>query len=617
MYKMRKLSLAAMTLLLAFFASCGGGTSASSGSSFPSDSRQESDSGGNVSSGGEKDMTLAENYDFGDPSSWAGEQFAVTDLGDCLLDAYPYDDKYDWGQSILYDEEEKIYKMWWCRNSGYDTIWYAESSDLKNWHSAQKLMTVTEDSTWIKMHVGKPTVLKIDGKYTMYFEAPATLAGYKEFDNNVLMATSDDGISWEIWKGEDGGKEPYPVIRMTDEQMADSWDKSQLAGGSGYGYYGIGQPSALYKDGTYYLYCTYSLEAGDRMYVFTSRDGIHFGEGREVFTRAGSGVKYNTLTEKFMMAYEYTTGTISRVYYMESEDGVKFTYSNFTEASNNKNILSKGGGFVRGYPDFVGNGMGQVSDYTAYVAYMEGRMADAGNDWRQYSATWDIHIAAFNVSQYANRRQVLPNGRVYLEETIEVYRAAHEEYEERLQGVSLSESAPVIDGEKDALYDRAESLEIDRAVSDYRAVPGETTAKAYMTYTKEALYLFVDVKDKIAHDSDMVYLLLDEKRFASVPEEITNVEVCRSGKISATDGDSEDLSGIQAIVKTTNDGYRVEVMIPWRFKTTQEAYDSFGFDCYVYDNRDSNDFKSLLAWNDCHASYDIHKAGEVFFRKGN
>ena len=102
-----------------------------------------------------------------------------------------------------------------------------------------------------------------------------------------------------------------------------------------------------------------------------------------------------------------------------------------------------------------------------------------------------------------------------------------------------------------------------------------------------------------------------------MPEEITNVEVCRSGKISATDGNSEELSGIQAIVKTTNDGYRVEVMIPWRFKTTQEAYDSFGFDCYVYDNRDSNDFQSLLAWNDCHASYDIHKAGEVFFRKGN
>ena len=70
---------------------------------------------------------------------------------------------------------------------------------------------------------------------------------WKEFfycdalDNNVLMATSDDGISWEIWKGEDGGKEPYPVIRMTDEQMADSWDKSQLAGGSGYG---RGRPGA-------------------------------------------------------------------------------------------------------------------------------------------------------------------------------------------------------------------------------------------------------------------------------------------------------------------------------------------------------------------------------------
>lgn len=265
---------------------------------------------------GEKDETLAKNYDFGDPSGWSGNSMAVTDLGDCLLDAYPYDDKYDWGQSILWDEETQSYQMWWCRNSGYDTIWYAESKDLKHWTNAQKLMTVEQDTNWIKMHVGKPSVLKVDGQYIMYFEAPATLLDY-EFDNNVLMARSEDGIHWEMYEGDAG--EPYPVIRMTDEQMAASMAQYQAQGN---GYYGIGQPSALYHDGKYYVYCTYSLEQGDRMYVFTSDDGIHFSEGQRVFDRANCGVKFNTLTQKFMMAYEYTQNGVSRVYYMESDDGI-------------------------------------------------------------------------------------------------------------------------------------------------------------------------------------------------------------------------------------------------------------------------------------------------------
>lgn len=292
---------------------------------------------------GEKDETLAENYDFGDPSGWSGNSMAVTDLGDCLLDAYPYDDKYDWGQSILWDEETQSYKMWWCRNSGYDTIWYAESKDLKHWTNAQKLMTVEQDTTWIKMHVGKPSVLKVDGQYIMYFEAPATLLDY-EFDNNVLMARSEDGIHWEMYEGDAG--EPYPVIRMTDEQMAASMAQYQAQGN---GYYGIGQPSALYHDGKYYVYCTYSLEQGDRMYVFTSDDGIHFSEGQRVFDRANCGVKFNTLTQKFMMAYEYTQNGVSRVYYMESDDGFEFTYAGLSDAGKNTDILSTGGGKLHLY----------------------------------------------------------------------------------------------------------------------------------------------------------------------------------------------------------------------------------------------------------------------------
>lgn len=604
---MKKILTIFLCAALLLAAGCGEGGGASQKDSESSDSGF---SAGSSSSAPEGDPTLAENYDFGDPSSWAGEGTVSVDLGDCLMEPYPYDERYDWGQSILYDEEEGVYKMWWCRHSGYDSIWYAESGDLKNWHSLKKLMAPETNTTWIKLHVGKPTVLKLGGRYIMYFEAPATLNGYKEFDNNVFMATSDDGLKWSVYDG--GTGEPYPVIRMTDSQMQASWNQSQLSGGSGYGYYGIGQPSALYRDGVYYLYCTYSLEAGDRMYLFTSTDGVHFDGGTEVFTRAGCGVKYNALTEKFMLAYEYTQGGVSRVYYMESADGVKFTYSGYTEAANNQNILSKGAGFVRGYPDFVHDGTGQVCDHTVYVAYMEGRMADSGQDWRQYSSTWDIHIAMFNPAEYANRAQVLPDGRVCTEETILPYRAAHIVYEDKLAGIPRTEELPVLDGERDALYDGAAVLKTDRAVCEERAVPNDTTAEIRVAYTDEYLYFLVEVKDKTKNESDYVYLLVDEKRFASSAAEILNVEAWR-GEVKVTDGDSQSVSGAEAAVKETAEGYNVEVKLPWRYKTTHEKYDSFGFDCFVYDNRDSSEYKSAVAWNDFKVRYNIRYAGELFF----
>lgn len=556
---------------------------------------------------GEKDETLAENYDFGDPSGWSGNSMAVTDLGDCLLDAYPYDDKYDWGQSILWDEETQSYQMWWCRNSGYDTIWYAESKDLKHWTNAQKLMTVEQDTNWIKMHVGKPSVLKVDGQYIMYFEAPATLLDY-EFDNNVLMARSEDGIHWEMYEGDAG--EPYPVIRMTDEQMAASMAQYQAQGN---GYYGIGQPSALYHDGKYYVYCTYSLEQGDRMYVFTSDDGIHFSEGQRVFDRANCGVKFNTLTQKFMMAYEYTQNGVSRVYYMESDDGFEFTYAGLSDAGKNTDILSTGGGFVRCYPDFISDGHGNVNTHTFYVAYMEGTMADSGQDWRQYSNTWDIHIAAVNPKEFGNRTQVLPDGHVVTQNTIAPYRETHKEYADLLCGIHKLNGGPKVDGTCDDLYGVSETFSVSRAVSDYRAVPNDTTANFRMGYTEQALYIFIEVKDSFMHESDSVFCLIDEKRYAEEPSQVTNIELQRNGAVTVSDGDGNPFSNAEVVVKDSAQGYTAEIRMQWRIRTSFAQYEGFGFDCYVFDNRESKDFKSLLAWNDCHASYDYRKAGEMYF----
>ena len=149
--------------------------------------------------------------------------------------------------SIDFNDETYIA---WAKD---EKISLKESKDLKNWFNANKVLVVEEDSTWIKMHVGKPTVIKINGEFKMYFEAPATLkdGGGKEFDNNVLLATSKDGKKWSYWTN--GGNEPYPVLAMSKEEMDASYNFSN-ENPSGYGYYGLGQPSVCYVNGKYYLF---------------------------------------------------------------------------------------------------------------------------------------------------------------------------------------------------------------------------------------------------------------------------------------------------------------------------------------------------------------------------
>ncbi len=571
--------------------------------------------------GGGKDMTLAENYDFGDPSTWAGTSLQRLNLGDAEFDVFPEDHFYDWGQSVMYDSQEGIYKMWWCRQSRYDSIWYAESEDMKHWHSLEKVLVVEpgQDTEWIKMHVGKPSVIKVEKEgggyeYRMYFEAPRTLkqGGRVEYDNNVFLATSDDGKDWEIWSN--GGDEPYPVIAMTEADLAASEAQSAATGDS-YGFYGLGQPSVTQKDGVFYLYYTHSLQEGDRMYVAKSTDGIHFTDHTEIFTRAGCGVKYNTLLEKFMLTYTYTGNAgYSRVYYMESDDGVNFPYKNLAEGEKNE-IISIGSGKVRGYSDFVSDEFGQVNTHTVYAGYMEGVDPGPGLDFRLRSDTWEIHFNAFNVKEYANRTMVLPNGRINLDETRELYKNRSFTYEGKQETVPAAQADKTPDGEKNSFWDGAAQLAVDRiSYMDY-SVPGDIAATVSAQYTAEALYLYLNVRDGTQDASDRAVFLLGDPTAADDPARLTVLELTRTQAV-AKDGNEEEIDGVSVAWKPAQDGWNAEIRIPWR-NISPQAGKEIAFDCFVYDNYDSAEFKSKICWNDClhhEAQKDIDYAGRLIFR---
>ena len=100
--------------------------------------------------------------DYGADSGWAGDAYASLDLGSVYLQDVINDTVYDWGHSVIY--EDGTYKMWWVRPAIYDSIYYAESKDLKNWTNVQRVICLSPNSTNVKKYdnikgmIGKPSV---------------------------------------------------------------------------------------------------------------------------------------------------------------------------------------------------------------------------------------------------------------------------------------------------------------------------------------------------------------------------------------------------------------------------------------------------------------------------
>ena len=335
--------------------------------------------------------------DYGADSGWAGDAYASLDLGSVYLQDFINDTVYDWGHSVIY--EDGTYKMWWVRPAIYDSIYYAESKDLKNWTNVQRVICLSPNSTNVKKYdnikgmIGKPSVLHVDGTYYMYFEAPASedpdiTQTVLEWDNQVLLATSSDGIEWEFYCDENG--EPIPVIAMPEELMGNTNDKE----------YGAGQPSAFYKDGKFYVtycYVIYSQNIAE-IRVASSEDGKTFGDvstHRKISGGNGYGVTYNTKTEKYMMA------TPEKIYESDTLDfnsAKSYTYYTYDTSS-----------VQTGFCEFVKNPSGLVDTETFYTIHLQGAKSTTG-DWRGEHKTWDGHIHAVNPCEYENRPLTLPNG---------------------------------------------------------------------------------------------------------------------------------------------------------------------------------------------------------------
>lgn len=221
----------------------------------------------------------------------------------------PAGSPYDWGPSVMKDGD--LYWMWWVRFGGAngpghphletlddgtefaftypdngDRIYYAESRDGIRWnlsgpdhvgppetfgpdatgplcvfgpaHSAQEIH-----------HVGRPSVIRVEGVFYLYYEAPAAyrlrrdgdgvVAVEGEYHNQIFVATSRDGLRWRRHPV-DG--DPQPLVAAPASNRRPGAQR-----------YGLGQPSVFYRDGHYVMHYVDSCNGpGDYIVRIAARD---------------------------------------------------------------------------------------------------------------------------------------------------------------------------------------------------------------------------------------------------------------------------------------------------------------------------------------------------------
>lgn len=117
-----------------------------------------------------------------------------------LVPDQPWEKKSLMCPTILWDEEKKIYKMWYCGGGWFepDAIGYGESKDGVHWKKQENnpVFTPEKNNLWERAHVAGCQVIKMDGWYYMFY------IGYEDlFKARICLARSKDGITgWERHK---------------------------------------------------------------------------------------------------------------------------------------------------------------------------------------------------------------------------------------------------------------------------------------------------------------------------------------------------------------------------------------------------------------------------------
>jgi len=338
------------------------------------------------------------------------------------------DNTYDWGHSVIKVGDR--FRMWWVRGEPHDLIYSAESGDGIHWYNTQKVLdsakSVTDvqkgncdDTDWEMMHVGSPTVVYVNSKYYMFYEAPKTIdrTTYAEVHNNIFMATSSDGLTWTKYPN---NTKPQPVIRMPAEVLAANPTQG----------YGIGQPKVMYRNGQFEIFYTSDISGANAIYTASSKDGITWtGKSGETDPRkhdrifAGNtlDVKFSSKLNQYIMTFSRNNRQIKntdmtkrfdyQVFYASSADRFNWGVSSVFDFTDMANSIVPAGTIpqTRAFPGFIANEKGIVDGETFHVMFMAGDIHLQSADWRSKALTWNGCLTSFNPPEFASKEVQTPN----------------------------------------------------------------------------------------------------------------------------------------------------------------------------------------------------------------
>lgn len=176
------------------------------------------------------------------------------------------------------------------------------------------------------------------------------------------------------------------------------------------------------------------------------------------------------------------------------------------------------------------------------------------------------------------------------------------------RGISIPavSASPVVDGERETLWDGAESFTVSTVVRGARDGNTDLAAAFSAVWDSDAVYLIVDVTDDVAQlDSDQRYmddgveLFIDATNGKSTSYTATDFQFRVLRGSSTVWEKNERTAGVVCGMDDRPDGYRCEVAIPWSTLGVSPAAGSYiGLDVHVNDDDDGGDRDCKIAWED-------------------
>ena len=141
-----------------------------------------------------------ENSAIGLAVSNDGTYFERVSAEPVLVPEQPYEKSSVMNPCVLWDNEEKIFKMWYAAGEQFepDVLCFATSTDGINWDKYKNNPVFKQsENKYDQCKVGGCDILKVNGKYYMFY------IGYQNVDTaRICVAESKNGVNcWLRYKG--------------------------------------------------------------------------------------------------------------------------------------------------------------------------------------------------------------------------------------------------------------------------------------------------------------------------------------------------------------------------------------------------------------------------------